>query len=430
MEETKARQMRKRNMKLFPVYKALSWDYIFFYTVNFLFLTQVKQIHAADVVLIDSFYYLFAMFSQIPATFIIEFLGRKNSIIVGNILSCLYMVVILFSNNLFNLIIAEILSATSFAIKESAEPSLLNESIPISKSKSKIFAKISQKGASRYYIINAISTIIAGILYEINPYIPLILSLSILILVTIIASLFIEPVRKNKKKKIQSVDQLKELREAFKFVLKSERVKSLILFAAAMKGITSILSNYEISMLEELEVPASYLGIIFALLGIIAGMATKKQEKLHHIFRNKTLSMLGFSIVSVCILSGLSGLLAETYKVVVFVIVGFYSMKYILVAMYDPLIEKYLSNFTNEQIDTKIFTANNFLKGIAGAISGILAAFLLDRMNTAYAMIIIGIIFFILMLLICKFMKSRVGLKPEEYNEEEVKYDKMKEIVS
>ena len=87
MEEAKKIQMRKRNMKLFPTYKKLSWDYLFFYTVNFLFLTQVKNINPADVVLIDSFYYLFAMFSQIPATFIIEFLGRKNSIIFANIMN-------------------------------------------------------------------------------------------------------------------------------------------------------------------------------------------------------------------------------------------------------------------------------------------------------------------------------------------------------
>lgn len=88
-----------------------------------------------------------------------------------------------------------------------------------------------------------------------------------------------------------------------------------------------------------------------------------------------------------------------------------------------------MSNFTNEEIDTKIFTANNFLKGIAGAVSGMLAAFLLDRMETAYCMIIIGFIFGILMLLVCKFMKSRVGLKPEEYAKEEVKYDKIKETI-
>lgn len=280
-----------------------------------------------------------------------------------------------------------------------------------------------------YYIINAISTIIAGILYEVNPYIPIILSLSILIITTIMAILFIDPVKRNKKKKIQSVGQFRELGESFKFILKSERVKSLILFAAVITGILSILSNYEISLMEDLEVSASALGILFAMLEIVAGIATKKQEKLHNKLRNKTLSVLGFSIIGTCILSGIAGVVAKEYKIIIALIVGLYSIKYIFRAMYDPLIEKYLSNFTNEEIDTKIFTANNFLKGIAGAVSGIFAAFLLERMETAYCMIVVGIIFGILMLAVNKFMKTRVGLKPEEYPKEEVKYDKIKQIV-
>lgn len=236
MEETNRIQMRKRNMKLFPTYKKLAWDYIFFYTINFLFLTQIKGINPADIVLIDSFYYLFATVAQIPATFIIEFLGRKNSIIFANVLNCLYMMVIIFSKNLFNLIIAECLSSLAFAIKESSEPSLLNESIPPTKKKSQIFAKINEKGMSSYYTINGISTVLAGFLYEINPYIPISLSLLTLIIVTLLSTLFIEPVTKKKKKKI-SINQIGEIKEAFKFVLKSERVKSLILFAVVMTGL-------------------------------------------------------------------------------------------------------------------------------------------------------------------------------------------------
>ena len=45
MKEEEKIQMRKRNMRLFPTYKKLAWDYIFFYTINFLFLTQVKGIN-------------------------------------------------------------------------------------------------------------------------------------------------------------------------------------------------------------------------------------------------------------------------------------------------------------------------------------------------------------------------------------------------
>ena len=75
--------------------------------------------------LIDSFYALFGIIMQIPATFIIEYLGRKKSIIFANIINCMYMLAVMFSQNLFNLIIAEILSSLAFAIKETADPALL-----------------------------------------------------------------------------------------------------------------------------------------------------------------------------------------------------------------------------------------------------------------------------------------------------------------
>lgn len=430
MEETAKIQMRKRNMKLFPAYKKLAWDYIFFYTINFLFLTQVKGINPADIVLIDSFYYLFSSIAQIPATLIIEFLGRKNSIIFANVLSCLYMVVIMLSRNLFNLIIAETICSLAFAIKESAEPSLLNESIPPTRKKSEIFARINEKGMSSYYIINGIATVLAGFLYEINPYIPICLSLATLIIVTLLSCLFIEPIEKNKKRKKNiNIDQIKDLKDSFKFILRSERIKSLILFATLMTGLLGILSNYEISLMEDLEIPASYLGILFAILGITASIGTKMQEKFHKKYRNKSLTIIGIAIVISCILAGVLGIVSSTYKITIIFIIVFYLIKYISAGTYYALIEKYLSNFTNKDIDTKIYTANNCIRSISAAAIGIMASFLLDRMETAYCMIIIGAIFLILMILLSIYMKSRVGLKPEEYPKEEVKYDKLKELV-
>lgn len=428
MEETAKIQMRKRNMKLFPSYKKLAWDYIFFYTINFLFLTQVKGINPADVVLIDSFYYLFSFIAQMPATVIIEFLGRRNSIIFANILNCIYMVVIIFSKNLFNLVIAELLSSLAFAIKESAEPALLNESIPITKKKSDIFAKINEKGMSGYYIINGIATVIAGFLYEVNPYIPIVLSLSILIIVTIISSFFIEPVNMRKKKK-NNTNQIKDIKNSFKFILKSERIKSLILYSTLITGILNILATYELSLVEDLNMSATHMGILFAFLGAIATLGTREQNNVHKRFKNKTLTVLGIAIIGSCILSGVSGIIAKEYKIAIIFIIIAYLIKHICEGSYHALIEKYLSNFTNKDIDTKIYTANNCIKSISSAVIGIMASFLLDRMETAYCMIIVGTIFIMLMILVSKYMKTRVGLKPEEYPKEEVKYDKLKDLV-
>ena len=419
-------QMRKRNMKLFPIYKTLSWDYIFFYTTNFLFLTQCKHIHPADIVLIDSFYALFGIIMQVPATFVIEYLGRKRSMIFANFLNCIYMLVVMFSTNLFNLITAELLSSLAFGIKESVDPSLLNESIPPSRYKSKIFAKISQKGMANYYIINAIATILAGFFYDINPYIPITLSLMITILVTIISTRFIEPQTKNKKHKVQEFNQLKELKDSFKFILKSERLKALILFSAISGGVISLMATYEVSLLEDFDMPAKYLCIIFAILGLISGILANKQEYFHKKYRNKSLCTLLGMIGGMILLAGICGIIAKKYSVFILFIITTYMIRYSYQGIYYPLTERYLRNFSNEKIDTKIFTAKNFLKNVSNAVIGIMGSFLLDRMNISYCTFIIGVITILLTILMSRYMRNRVGLKPEEYSKEERKYDELK----
>ena len=426
MKEKEKIQMRKRNMKLFPIYRMLSWDYIFFYTTNFLFLTQVKGINPADVVLIDSFYALFGIIMQVPATFVIEYLGRKRSMILANFLNCIYMLVVMFSTNLFNLITAEILSSLAFGIKETVDPALLNESIPPSRYKSKIFAKISQKGMANYYIINAIATILAGFFYDINPYIPITLSFLITILVTIMATRFIEPQTGNKKHKVQEFNQLKEIKDSFKFILKSERLKALILFSAMSGGVISLMTTYEVSLLEDFDMPAKYLCIIFAILGMISGILAKKQEAFHEKYRNKSLCTLLGIIGGTILIAGICGLVAKQYSVFIVLIVITYMIRYSCQGIYYPLTERYLRNFSNEKIDTKIFTAKNFLKSILGAIIGIMASFLLDRMNISYCMLIIGILTILFTILMSQYMKTRVGLKPEEYAKEELQFDELK----
>ena len=425
MEKDKKTQMRKHNMKLFPICKSLGWDYIFFYTTNFLFLTQVKNISPADVVLIESFYALFGIIMQVPGAFIIEYIGRKKSIVFANILNCMYILMIIFSNNLFNLIIAEILSSLAFGIKDSAEPAILNESIPPSRYKSKIFSRISAKGASGYYILNSISKIIAGFFYDINPYIPITLSLTITIIVTLLSVGFIEPQKNTKIKEIKEFNQIKELKDSLKFTLKSERLKSLILFDSVVVGIISVLATYEISLLEELNISAKYLCTIFAILGIVSGILAKKQEKFHNKYKNKSLSILIGVIGLTIIAAGISGLISRQYRIFIAVIIIAYIIKYAYDSIYQQLIEKYLRNFANEKIDTKIFVIKNFLGSIQSAFIGIIASFLLDRMNTAYCMLILGISTLLFTIVMNKYMKTRVGLKPEEYSKDEIKYDEL-----
>ena len=130
--ETKenTRKIRKRNMRLFPIYKMLSWDLLFYYTINFLFLIQIKNISASDIVLIESFQALFVIILQIPINIMITFIGRKKSLVLGNISLVIYIMIIIFSRNIYDLILANFIKGIGVTLKGTVESSFLKESIP------------------------------------------------------------------------------------------------------------------------------------------------------------------------------------------------------------------------------------------------------------------------------------------------------------
>lgn len=428
MSEDADIQMRKRNMKLFPTYKKIASDYLFYYTIDFLFLTQVKHISPADVVLSASIKSLFGIFLQIPANIIVEFLGRKNSIILGNILNCLYMVMFMMCGNLFDLTLAKFVSSLAWSIKHIAEPTLLNASIPPSKYKSNIFAKINSKGTMGYYIIGALSRMIAGFLFEINGYLPIICSLFVLIIVSIISTFYIEPIKKqeNKNNGLNIRKQIKDIGEGFKFIITSERLKALILAASLIGSLLTILLDYQTSLWQEVKVPAYIIGFMAAVISLSSAYASKKQQDFHNKFRNKTIVIIALMASVSTIIAGIAGLSALQFPFLLAVIALSFIIARFAHGMFYTIMDRYFRNFTSKDIDTKIFAVKNLFVNIVSAVAGMMASFLLNKMSTAYCMIIVGTVFTVLYILMGKYMKFRVGLKPEEYSKQERKYDELK----
>lgn len=411
------------NLKLYPRYRRLARDFLFFYTINVLFLTQVKKIDMSAIVLVDTFYALFVVILQIPISMIIDKVGRKKGIIIGNICNVIYLILVINSSNLFHLICAEIMSASGFSFKDIAETALLNESIELSKNeKSKMFAHIQGKAVSGYYILSAISMVVSGFIYGINPYYPMILSLIIVIITLLMSMRFNEPVIVNKE------DNKKEEQVSFKesvlFAFKSKRCRSILLFGGVFYGVISVLATYEISLIEELNVSTGLIGILFAVLNIISAISSNAQNRVHTMFRNKTLMFLAISLSVACILSGIVAKLNTSIYIVLGLITILYMIKYWIVGVYSVLISKYLSNFTNEKIDTRLFAIYSFVTSVISVIFGVIASNFVSRMSTADAMILFGSMIFVLFMIVLIYIRNKFGLKPEEYSEYELQFDK------
>ena len=125
MDEQAIIKNRKYNIKLFPIYKALSWDLLFYYAVSFLFLTQIKGLSASEVLFLDAFYPIFKFVLQIPSTVLVNKFGNRKSLIIGNLFVSGSILAIILGNSMAILIFSQFLSAIGYVLKGLTETNLL-----------------------------------------------------------------------------------------------------------------------------------------------------------------------------------------------------------------------------------------------------------------------------------------------------------------
>lgn len=415
----------ENNIKLYPIYKAISWDLLFFYTILFLFLTQVKGISPADVLLAEAMYPAFKVILLIPLTTLIEKIGKRKSLILANIINAISVLFFIISTNLAYVIIAQFFSAIAFNIKGIAETNMLYDSLPKDEKRGSKFSKIDGKGGAWYYYLDAIASAIAGFLYVVNPYIPMCLALITCFASAFLSYKFVE-VENGTKEKIILRKYVKDLKSSFRYMFQSSRLKYLLIFGAVFSGLLGSLVSLRSGVLEEIGVPDQYFGIIFAILGLISGIASRNQNKLHNHFHNKTLAMISIPAVVSCILVGFTVALKFPYTMTLVVILLLFATQFIAKGPFYTLIKRYLNNFTNTSLRAKISSCYNLTESILRSIITLFASFLLKGTTSASTMCIIGCVLTIVIVLLLDRMSHKVGLKPEEYKKSEIEFLEIK----
>lgn len=219
----------------------LSWDLLFYYSIIFLFLTQVKNISAADVLLSEAFYTIFKFILLMPLTAIIAKLGKRKSLILANFVNALSILFMIIAQNFTYVVIGQFFSAFAFDIKGIAETNLLYDSLPKDKKRGAMFSKIDGQGTSWYYYVDAIASIATGFLYIINGYLPMILCLICCLLSTVLAYKFKATIKDKTSETVHFKKYMKDLKYSFSYMLQSNRLKYLLVFGAILAGFFSAL---------------------------------------------------------------------------------------------------------------------------------------------------------------------------------------------
>lgn len=422
MERIKEAKLRKYNMRLYAIYTTVGFDLLFYYGIKVLYLSQVKHISDANIVFLSTIYALASIVSVVIATIVNNRTSNRKTLIVGDTFNVISVLMLIIGTDFSQMAIAEVLNAVAFAMKNISSGPMLEESIPKTDKKDKIFTFIDEKAYFKYCIISAISTVVAGYLYNINPYIPMFLCLLFTIISLIVAVRFVEINKKTKNRDASMIKAVKDLKEGFIYTIKSKRIRALLLSVGFLWGVFSLFIIYQTTLLKNMKVTAQYIGIIAMFLELARGYGGRWANQYNETYKNRTLTNISMVVAIAFIIAGIGSSLNIPFAMQLVVVIMAFTVISILRGIYMVIYKKYVNNFSNVKILPTIYSMTNLYWNLSRIVITFIGSFVLTIVDIKFGMIVMGIVFIVLAFLIYTYMKTRVGLKPEEYNKEDLKY--------
>lgn len=414
MEDTKEIEKLEKNIKLYKRYKMFAYDFVFYYSIFVIYFTTVKNFTMSKVMYFNGFYTFFVFFWQLFANLITERIGLKKSMILGNILISIQSLIYIFANEFIIFVFAECLGALGFTLKSLSEGTILYTSLKHT-GKRKEFTKIEGKANSRYHYYDAITAILSGTLFIVNEYLPIILCF-----VNTLISLFISLKFSDVTEKITKKYKIKDVVKDFKLVVKKQRVKSIILFACVFAGIVAVSTTLYKSIILEMGVSIELNSIIICICTVFIGIGAKQLFMIESKTKNRTLTFFSFiyitTLMSIGLISNSCSLNLPVTIIIIFllIIIGF------IQGAYRVAIKKYVLNFTTSKVRTKITSIYYMAENIGSTVMLFLIGIVLNYTSSSIACILFSGVSAVILLIVLIYMKRRLGLKPEEYDPEEI----------
>lgn len=407
--------IKSRNENLYKFYRVVGYDYLFYTVISFLFLTQTKGLSVGQVMYISAIYSISLAIFQIPASYVVEKLGLKKSLVLGNVFWIISCVIVIFSNKFMNFACSEIISAMGTALKVLTETQILYASLKTSGNR-KYFSKIEGSGVASYYFVEAISCVFIGSVFEINNYIPIIMTLAVLT-ISFVTSLFFEEVEDQSTSRVD----LKQFVTDFKSIIKSNRIKSIFIYVLIMSGITGVMKTLQKDTIVSLGVSAMEYSYIFAVLTLCVGVGSKVQYIVERFTKRKNLTYVGYLYTTLLAILGIVlVILRKVNNVALIIAIAILIIHNISQGIYRISIKKYLNNFTTHRIRGKILSIFYICEGIGQAVLLSVCGIITDIGSTNITLILTGTITAFGMYYILRYMSKHLGLDPDKYLKEDI----------
>ena len=263
----------KNNVPLIYIISSLMWGRFFIPVLALFYISSKVSLDQFSIIM--AVFALSTLLLEIPTGVIADLLGKKKTLLLARFCYIIEIFLIAFFNGFWIFLIAKTISGVGVSLSSGTNSALLYDTLKV-QGKEKQHKKISGNIETITNISMATVFIIGAFLFSINPKLPAIMSLPLIIL-GFILTFFIQEPYKNEKN-LTYKNSVQHLKEGLTYFSKLPFVKYISLFSLFTAAAISIALSMSSAYYKEILIPVYLMGLCAFLVSIMAAYSSKKSH--------------------------------------------------------------------------------------------------------------------------------------------------------
>ncbi len=349
--------------------------------INTLFLTTVKNLSASQINSIDAISTIVGIIFQLILVKIVRKIGNLNSVKLGVTLLFVSVLLNTISTNYIGFLIAELCYVIGFVFKHMDNVILIKNLKYLNRSEE--YINYQTKGSTIYSLITLFISIISGFMFNINPYIPMIICLLVCFINIILTNFIYEvPISFDESKVIET--------NYTKNNFSKKIILMIVLYGLfyAMIGCgqknSKLFIQFDLQNLLKIDKVAIYMSAFIFISRISRLLSNLLFLKIYNRYKEKMLYIFEFGLVLAFISLLVGHFIGSIYGVYIMAL-GFFMFLFIR-DPFDNFMRKMLFENSSEKVHDKIVNYINLTRKIFTLIYSTIVASMLIELNYVYVM--------------------------------------------
>ena len=372
----------KLSNKIYPYLVGLSDDLLFWAAINTIFLTTVKMFSASQVSLLTAISGLVTILSQNIVLKIIKKIGNLKSVKLGLLMLFMGAVIITFGSSFISILIGEIFYNIAFLFK-GMESVILRRNLKYQNNEN-AFIQIQGRSSLVYAISTMICSFIAGYIFNINNYLPMLICV-IICFFNIILSRFLYECKDIEENKIKTSTQFKWTNILFIIVLVYGLLYGTL---ETIQDNGKIFIQYFMQNYESIDKTAIYLSIIIAFSRISRVISDLVFSRIYNKIKNKFIILLNIILILAIFFMICGSFIPVSTIGIIVMGIGFCMVLWARDPIMNFTKNALLNNCSKENQQTAMLKFN-LSRRIVKCILAILISFILLKVDMVYIMVLL-----------------------------------------